>query len=128
MPVSIEPYSTDKTSIRVVDEADGGIVLKFAGTIDHMNPGEFLDPFLDNVHAQVIANSVSKVEADFTELGFLNSSGIKSLLNWIMKQMELAEDKRYPIKIIYSRKITWQQTSLKAITYLSKGSVVAESR
>ncbi|MBO9542732.1 hypothetical protein J7643_19260 [bacterium] len=128
MPVNIEPYATDKTSIKVVDGEDGGVVLKFAGTIDHMNPGEFLDPFLENVHTQVIEHSIPKVEADFTELGFLNSSGIKSLLKWIMKQMELAEDKRYPIKILYSRKITWQQTSLKAITYLSKGSVVAESR
>lgn len=128
MPVNIEPYATDKTTIKVVDGEDGGVVLKFVGTIDHMNPGEFLDPFLDNVHTQVIAHSVPKVEADFTELGFLNSSGIKSLLKWIMKQMELAEDKRYPIKILYSRKITWQQTSLKAITYLSKGSVIAESR
>lgn len=128
MAVDIEPLKLEKTTIQVLNEDDGGVLLKFVGTIDHLNPSEFLDPLFEKVHSQVLEKRVPKVEADFTELNFLNSSGIKSLLKWIMRQLDLGEDKRYPIKIVYSRKITWQQTSLKAITHLSKGAVVTESR
>jgi hypothetical protein len=124
--LNIASYSTEKTAIKVMDGRDGGLVLKFSGTIDHVNPGEFIDPLLDQVHSQVMEKRIPQVEADFTELGFLNSSGIKSLIKWVMKQTTLSEDRRYPIRFVYSSKVTWQQTSLKAITHLAKGTVVAD--
>ena len=63
----------------------------------------------------------------FTDLQFCNSSGIKALINWVMKQMEMGPaDQPYPVKFLYSKKVTWQQTSLKAITFLARGIVTAE--
>jgi hypothetical protein len=120
-------YQGDKTTIDMLEGKNGGIVVKFSGTIDHANPGEFLDPILDKVHSQVLEKKIPKVDADFTGLSFLNSSGIKSLIKWVMKQVELPKERRYPINLVYSNKVTWQQTSLRAITYLAKDIVTVEA-
>lgn len=114
----------DKVQISV-DEREGGMVIKFKGNIDDANPGAFLDPALEDIHQQVLAHKLGEVDADFTELAFLNSSGIKSLIKWIMRQTELPESQKYAIRFLYSSRITWQQTSLKALTYLAPKTVVA---
>lgn len=117
-------FKNDKVSI-AVDEQDGVMVIRFTGNIDDANPGAFLDPALEDIHRQVLANKLDEVDANFTDLSFLNSSGIKSLIKWIMRQTELPEDQKYKIKFTYSSRITWQQTSLKALTYLAPKTVVA---
>lgn len=114
----------DKVQISV-DEREGGMVIKFKGNIDDANPGAFLDPALEDIHQQVLAHKLGEVDADFTELAFLNSSGIKSLIKWIMRQTELPASQKYAIRFLYSSRITWQQTSLKALTYLAPKTVVA---
>lgn len=114
----------DKVQI-AVDERDGAMVIRFSGNIDDANPGAFLDPALEEIHQQVLAHRLKEVDADFTELSFLNSSGIKSLIKWIMRQTEVPEDQKYKIRFVYSSRITWQQTSLKALTYLAPKTVVA---
>jgi hypothetical protein len=113
-------------AIELVEAPDDELVLRFRGTIEQANPGEFLDPLLDRIHQEALRRGGARVTADFTELGFLNSSGIKSLIKWVMKQMYLGEDTRYGIRFLYSSRITWQVTSLKAITNLSRGTVLAE--
>jgi hypothetical protein len=113
-------------AIELCEASHNGLVLRFRGTIEQANPGEFLDPLLDQIHQEALRRGRTLVTADFTQLGFLNSSGIKSLIKWVMKQMYLGEDTRYGIKFLYSSRITWQVTSLKAITNLSRGTVLAE--
>jgi len=48
------------------------------------------------------------------------------LINWVMKQMEMPADSPLPRQFLYSKKVTWQQTSLKAITFLARGIVTAD--
>jgi len=117
-------FKSDKVQI-TVDEREGGMVIQFHGHIDDANPGAFLDPALEEIHQQVVAHKLGEVDADFTDLALLNSSGIKSLIKWIMRQTELPEAQKYKIRFLYSSRITWQQTSLKALTYLAPKTVVA---
>ena len=79
------------------------------------------------MHDACLAARVPQVSADFTELKFCNSSGIKAIINWAMLQMDVAPEDRYPLQFVYSKKITWQQTSLKAITLLARGIVTAQA-
>lgn len=125
--LNLEATTNGSTTIDVLDGPEGALLLKFKGNIDQANPGDFMDPMLDRVHERVLSNKVPSVIADFTELQFCNSSGIKALINWVMKQMEMAPDSRYPVKFLYSKKVTWQQTSLKAITFLARGIVTADA-
>lgn len=113
-------------SIELTETPERGLLLRFRGTIEQANPGEFLDPLLDKIHQAALDRKDTLVTADFTEFGFLNSSGIKSLIKWVMKQMYLSDESRYGIKFLYSSQVTWQATSLRAITNLSRGTVVAE--
>jgi anti-anti-sigma regulatory factor len=85
---NLEATTNGSTTIDVLDGPEGALLLKFKGSIDQTNPGEFMDPMLDRVHERVLANKVPHVIADFTELQFCNSSGIKALINWVMKQMD----------------------------------------
>ncbi|HEY9721204.1 MAG TPA: hypothetical protein V6D47_04275 [Oscillatoriaceae cyanobacterium] len=117
-------FKNDKVEI-TVDEREGAMVIRFSGNIDDADPGKFLDPALEDIHRQVLANKLNEVDADFVALSFLNSSGIKSLIKWIMRQTELPEDQKYRIRFLYSSRVTWQQTSLKALTYLAPKTVVA---
>ena len=117
-------FKSDKVQI-AVEDGDTVLTIKFKGKIDDADPGVFMDPTLEEIHQQIVAHALREVNADFTELSFLNSSGIKSLIKWIMRQTELADDQKYKINFLYSSRVTWQQTSLKALTYLAPKTVVA---
>lgn len=123
--LNVEELKRDKVEINIED-IDEGIRLKFNGDIDMQDPGPLLNPFFDKVHNALVENEVKEVEADFRELQFLNSSGIKTLIKWIMKIPQLPDEKKYKVKIIYSGKITWQGTSLKTLIYLAPGYATAE--
>lgn len=123
--LGLENLKRDKVEIKILD-IDEGVRLEFIGDIDMQDPGTLLNPFFDSVHNAIVENDVKHVEADFTELAFLNSSGIKTLIKWIMKIPQLPPDKKYNLKIIYSGKITWQGTSLKTLIYLAPGFATAE--
>ncbi|MEB3284342.1 MAG: hypothetical protein VKN33_03535 [Candidatus Sericytochromatia bacterium] len=112
----------DKAQIIVRDE-NSPVTVAFIGRIDDVDPGSFMDPALQSIHDQILAAGLSEIAADFTELTFLNSSGIKSLIKWIMRQTELDDDQKYKIKLLYSSRVTWQQTSLKALTFLAPKTV-----
>ncbi|MDB5099472.1 MAG: hypothetical protein JWM80_3893 [Cyanobacteria bacterium RYN_339] len=117
-------FKSDKVQI-AVEDGEQIMTIKFKGKIDDADPGVFMDPTLEEIHQQIVANSLKEVNADFTDLSFLNSSGIKSLIKWIMRQTELGDDQKYKINFLYSSRVTWQQTSLKALTYLAPKTVVA---
>ena len=117
-------FKNEKVQI-AVEDGEALMTIKFKGKIDDADPGVFMDPTLEEIHGQIVANGLKEVNADFTDLGFLNSSGIKSLIKWIMRQTELADEQKYKINFLYSSRVTWQQTSLKALTYLAPKTVVA---
>jgi hypothetical protein len=117
-------FKNDKVQI-AVEDGEQLMTIKFKGKIDDADPGVFMDPTLEEIHGQIVANGLKEVNADFTDLSFLNSSGIKSLIKWIMRQTELADEQKYKINFLYSSRVTWQQTSLKALTYLAPKTVVA---
>ena len=123
--LNIEPVKQSRISIEVSD-VSSGIGVGFVGDIDMQDPGEILDPIFDKIHNGCMAQGIKEVDLDFKKLSFLNSSGIKAIAKWIMKLADLAEDKKYVIKILHNREITWQATSLPTLTFLVPGAVKVE--
>lgn len=123
--LSIENLNYEKVKIEVVDITDG-VSLKFKGEIDMREPDRVLDPFFEAIHTSALKHCIKIIEMDFRELVFLNSSGIKCLITWLIKLKELDQKIRYNVKIIYSEEITWQSTSLRTLAILVPDIVTAE--
>ena len=123
--LNIENIKKDRISIQLEDSNES-IKIIFNGDIDMEDPSILLDPFFDKIHQGVIKENMKMVNADFKNLNFLNSSGIKAIAKWIMKLNELSDDERYIIKIIHNKDITWQVTSLPTLTFLVPGGVKIE--
>lgn len=103
----------EKESAKIeVKDSDEGIIVYFHGKINMQNPGAIFGPYFEELHQKIIDTGIKKVTADFTDLQFLNSSGLKSIIRWIMNDAALSEDIQYFIKILYNREIGWQETSL----------------
>ena len=123
--LGIEPVSEERIIIDVLDNPNG-VTIKFIGDIDMEDPSIILDPLFEKVHNGVLENSYKEVMADFRELNFLNSSGIKAVAKWIMKLSEVDDIQKYIIKIVHNKDITWQVTSLPTLTFLVPGAVQVE--
>ena len=123
--LNIEPITQGKVSIEVKDTA-AGVAVIIVGDIDMQDPSVLLDPLFEKIHAGCIEHGFKTVEANVKQLTFLNSSGIKAIAKWIMKLMSVPADKKYQIKILQNKDITWQTTSLQTLTFLVPSGVVIE--
>ena len=119
--------SIDHDKIKIsVNDTSSGVAVKFVGDIDMEDPSQILDPLFEQIHKGSVAQGYKLIEADFRELNFLNSSGIKAVAKWIMKLMEVPDNQKYQIKIVYNKEITWQTTSLPTLKFLVPGQVAVE--
>ena len=123
--LGIETVSEERIKIDILD-SPGGVVIKFTGDIDMEDPSIILDPLFEKLHNGVLQNNFREVTADFRDLNFLNSSGIKAVAKWIMKLSEVDDTQKYIIKIVHNKDITWQVTSLPTLTFLVPGAVQVE--
>lgn len=121
--LKIESITQGNATIGVTDISDG-VCVAISGEIDMQDPSVLLDPVFASVHDGAVGQGLKVVEFDVRKLTFLNSSGIKAIAKWVMKLAGVPADKRYQIKILQSKEITWQATSLQTLTFLVPGGVV----
>lgn len=115
--VTVDDLNFGNIEIRVKNTA-GVPVIKFVGSIDMEYPNKLLDPYFAALHENIIENGVDKVTLDLTELTFLNSSGIKCFVLWVMKLQGLGVDKGYKIEFLLTDDSPWQKDSIKFLLFL----------
>jgi len=123
--LNIQLVEEERIKIEILDH-NMGVTVKFIGDIDMEDPSLILDPLFTKLHEGAVEKGIKTVFADFTDLSFLNSSGIKAVAKWIMKLTELDDESKYQIKIVHNRDITWQVTSLPTLMFLVPGAVQVE--
>ena len=123
--LNIEPIVQDKIHVEVAD-GPTGLTVKFVGDIDMQDPSLVFDPLFSRLHQGMVEQKIPLVIADFRELLFMNSSGIKAVAKWIMKLAMLPADQKYQIRIVHNKAVTWQMTSLPTLTFLVPGAVKVE--
>ena len=96
-----------------------GITIYFSGSINHPHPGEFLEPFIQEVHKEIIANKIKGIKVDIKDLKFLNSAGIREFVDWVMQLNKLPDEKKYKIQFICSSRYKWQESSMSTLIYLN---------
>jgi hypothetical protein len=95
---------------------ESGFAVAFRGTISSPQPSEVLFPFVEAVHAQLIARDATEVSVDFLDLEFCNSSGFKSFIYWVEQIRAMPDEKRYRLRFISNGERKWQRTSLLALS------------
>src|ERR1035437_735211 len=119
MQISTVQAAGGKISLRV--EADTVFI---AGEIDQFSPREFLAGFFEIVHNMGLSESRAEVKVDVTTLMFLNSSGIKEFLSWILQRNRVPPEKKYRINFLFAPLVTWQPITLPRLRDLDPGGIL----
>ena len=106
------------TSSGIEMKAEGTTVF-ISGSINHPRPGEFMEPFIQKTHESIIEQNIMEIKVDITNLKFLNSAGIRELVDWVMKLNHLPEEKKYKIQFLCSSEHKWQESSMSTLIYLN---------
>ena len=110
----------------IITDVDNGICVKMSGEIDLQDPKPLLNGLLEELHTGIIDKGLKELVYDFKELTYLNSTSIAVFAKWIVKLSTIEENKRFIIRIIMDKNITWQETSLPTLTYLVPGIVTIQ--
>jgi hypothetical protein len=105
-----------QTHNRATISAEGNTVI-LEGDIDHNDPEIFIRPFFN----KVLSNIRELVIIDMRNLEFLNSSGIKCLLDFIKSKPQGAK-----VIIKTDKKKTWQRKSMTVLQSLDKDNITLE--
>ena len=108
---------------RVRLRAEGDTVY-VSGEIDQLSPRDFMAGFIEIVHNMVLGEIIAEVKIDVTELVFLNSSGIKEFLSWILRRNRLPHDKRYKLNFLFDSAVAWQPVTLPRLRDLDPDGIV----
>jgi len=107
MQISTVQAAGGKISLRV----DGDTVF-IVGEIDQLSPRDFMAGFLEIVHNMALGEGLGEVKVNVTELAFLNSSGIKEFLSWILRRNRIPPEKKYKINFLFDPAVAWQPITL----------------
>lgn len=114
MGLAITPINRDGVLMKVQKDT-----IYISGSIDNQNPESYMTPFLSELHENIIENGIKEMKVDIRKLDFLNSSGIKELVVWVMKINEEDENKKYRINFICNDNLNWQRSSISTLEYLN---------
>ncbi len=120
------PGNLDNQQLSVAtSRAQDAIVATFRGEVSVEDPAAQLRPFLADLDAA--AKDAKAVVLDFTELNFMNSSGIKQFVGFLLLGVGRPADQRYKVRIRYKEAVTWQVTSLPVLGKLAPDVVELEA-
>jgi hypothetical protein len=113
--LGLEPLHVGALTGEVLD-SDNTVSIVLRGDSDARDAGTALDDFLvKRVHPAVMSAGLKLLQLDVTGLEFLNSAGIKALVNWLIAIKKQQPQDRYFIVLQYDEGITWQSKGLKPL-------------
>lgn len=113
--LQLEPLHVGALTGEVLD-SDDTVSVVLRGDSDARDAGAALDDFLvRRVHPAVVTSGLKLLQLDVTGLEFLNSAGIKALVNWLLAIKREPQQSRYFIVLQYDEGITWQSKGLKPL-------------
>jgi hypothetical protein len=93
--------------------------LYVSGQIDCQDPSSILKPYFNKLHNHIIKNKISVFNIDVTELYFINSAGIKEIVDWILKIESLPINQKYKLLFLSNTQYVWQEASFSSLKFLS---------
>src|SRR5688500_5036470 len=102
-------------------------MLVLDGKITLRDPAAELGPFFRAVHEAAKKDGLSTLTVDMAGLEFVNSSSIRLVIDW-ETWLKNEAPPRYTLQFLMNRTITWQRTSLVALTALASDVVAVEHK
>jgi hypothetical protein len=110
----LENLTTEKAIIKS-EFKDNNLLVVLTGEIDMEDPSQTIRPYLEKMHHEIIESGIKSMTMDFQNLRFMNSSGIREFVHWILKLNNIPTEKKYKVIISYSTRETWQTSSLPVL-------------
>jgi len=99
--------------------------VKLSGTITQKDPSADLAVFFKALHGAAILEQLAEVRADVSGLTFVNSSAIRLFVDWAT-WVKNEPGRRYTLRFVTSRNVTWQKTSFMALMSLARDVLAVE--
>ncbi|MBN2534135.1 MAG: hypothetical protein JXB88_14695 [Spirochaetales bacterium] len=116
--IQIENLIYENITLYIVDTSDG-IEIAFKGSIDMEYPHFKLDPYFERIHKAILQKKIKYVYCNLQELCYINSSGIRSVIKWILDLTAMKDsDDAYHIIFVISKEYKWQSASFEFIVNL----------
>lgn len=124
----IDPLKSENLTAEALRIDEDTAALNLNGAIDMRDTSEVVLPYLIKLHEKIISLGIKKLRLDLVELNYVNSNGIKSLINWIMKLNDLTADNEYKIIIISNSEVAWQESTLPVLQKLFPTTLAIEKK
>jgi len=111
--------------LTIATEAAGP--LRLSGSIATPEPNRTIGVYFRAVHDALSRARVTVFEIDVSGLLFVNSSAIRLFIDWAMWINQAPAEARYRLKFLTARNVTWQTTSITALSALAPGVVTFEA-
>ena len=119
MPTSFA--SLEAQGVKVKARLEGEILcLTLSGSLEARDPSPLFDPYWTGIDEALRRKGVKQVELDIRGLDFMNSSGILTLVRWMIKAKA---NPTYSIVIHHDRNLTWQKVNVPVLVKLAPGVV-----
>jgi hypothetical protein len=102
-------------------------VVCMKGVLSMRSPSDTVTPFLRRVHDAAMAAGLKEVHVDLMQLRFMNSSSIRSLVDWVEWIRKEPDSRRYRLVFLTKPDVTWQQTTMAAIRAFGGEHVAVQS-
>ena len=114
-PTSFAPLQAPGVTVTPTAHGDSLRVV-VAGTVETRDPGALFDPYWADLDQAVRREGIQRVELDISSLDFMNSSGILTLVRWIMK---IRAQPAYQLVLHHDQNLTWQKTNVPVLAKLA---------
>jgi hypothetical protein len=108
----------------IMELKDNTVII--VGSTKTSYPSTIMAPFFEELHNKMIEAGEKLIRVDIVNLEFLNSAGIKEIVNWILKLDKLPYNKKYSITLVYNPEVSWHESFVSSMVYLNKELVSKE--
>ncbi|MCK4798257.1 MAG: hypothetical protein KAT05_12825 [Spirochaetes bacterium] len=122
----MEIYAKPVDEDGIMMQIENGIIY-ISGYIKCSNPGRIMKPFIKEVQDNILKNEIKSIKINISNIKYLNSSGIKEIVNWALKLDRLPDNQKYSITFLYNSEIAWQETFLSSLVCLNSDLIKKEA-
>lgn len=107
-------------------QVETGGCVRIGGSLTLRDPSEVLLPVFQSLHRAALQDGLTDVIVDVSDLSFVNSSGIRVFVDWVLWLRDEPPTRRYSITFRSRRGHAWQRASLPVLQSLAPAWVRVE--